>query len=77
MLFKRVAPVVGEEPKKTLKKSWHQLWLGRQDSNLRSRDQNPLPYRLATPQNQIYLNKITENNKEGFYNINIPVNKNS
>ena len=25
-------------------------WLGRQDSNLRSRDQNPMPYRLATPQ---------------------------
>ena len=25
------------------------LWLGREDSNLRSRDQNPLPYRLATP----------------------------
>lgn len=24
-------------------------WLGREDSNLRSRDQNPLPYRLATP----------------------------
>ena len=24
--------------------------LGREDSNLRSRDQNPLPYRLATPQ---------------------------
>ena len=25
-------------------------WLGRQDSNLGSRDQNPVPYRLATPQ---------------------------
>jgi hypothetical protein len=25
------------------------LKLGRQDSNLRSRDQNPLPYHLATP----------------------------
>ena len=24
-------------------------WLGRQDSNLRSRDQNPMPYHLATP----------------------------
>ena len=24
--------------------------LGRQDSNLGSRDQNPLPYHLATPQ---------------------------
>ena len=24
-------------------------WLGREDSNLRSRDQNPLPYHLATP----------------------------
>ena len=26
------------------------IWLGRQDSNLGSRDQNPLPYHLATPQ---------------------------
>ena len=26
------------------------VWLGRQDSNLGSRDQSPLPYRLATPQ---------------------------
>ena len=26
------------------------VWLGRQDSNLGSRDQRPLPYRLATPQ---------------------------
>ncbi len=26
------------------------LWLGRQDSNLGWRNQNPLPYRLATPQ---------------------------
>src|SRR5918993_4438869 len=25
-------------------------WLGRQDSNLRSRDQNPVPCHLATPQ---------------------------
>lgn len=25
-------------------------WLGRLDSNQRSRDQNPLPCRLATPQ---------------------------
>ena len=25
-------------------------WLGRQDSNLGSRDQSPLPYHLATPQ---------------------------
>ena len=25
-------------------------WLGRKDSNLRSQDQNLLPYRLATPQ---------------------------
>ena len=25
-------------------------WLGRQDSNLGWRNQNPLPYRLATPQ---------------------------
>ena len=27
------------------------LWLGMRDSNPRSWDQNPLPYRLANPQN--------------------------
>jgi hypothetical protein len=31
--------------------SFSETWLGRQDSNLGSRDQNPLPYRLATPHN--------------------------
>ena len=30
-------------------------WLGRQDSNLGSRDQNPLPYHLATPQARRFL----------------------
>src|SRR5439155_24073272 len=30
-------------------------WLGRQDSNLGSRDQNPLPYRLATPHGTQFL----------------------
>ena len=29
--------------------------LGRQDSNLGSRDQNPLPYRLATPQRELRI----------------------
>ena len=29
------------------------MWLGRQDSNLGWRDQNPLPYRLATPQQKV------------------------
>ena len=29
-------------------------WLGRQDSNLGSRNQNPLPYHLATPQQAGY-----------------------
>ena len=27
-----------------------QIWLGMRDSNPRSRDQNPVPYRLANPQ---------------------------
>ena len=34
-------------------------WLGRQDSNLGSRDQNPLPYRLATPQRARGKDKAT------------------
>ncbi len=36
------------------------LWLGREDSNLRSRDQNPLPYRLATPQSEQRENSVSE-----------------
>ena len=46
------------------------LWLGRLDSNQRSRDQNPMPYRLATPQ------KLTESSLQvrllsaHFYNCN-------
>ena len=31
------------------------IWLGMRDSNPRSRDQNPLPYRLANPQQQNQL----------------------
>jgi hypothetical protein len=34
-----------------LKRSDDLEWLGWLDSNQRSRDQNPLPCRLATPQN--------------------------
>ena len=33
--------------------------MGRQDSNLGSRDQNPLPYRLATPQQASYKPEST------------------
>ena len=46
------------------------IWLGRLDSNQRSRDQNPMPYRLATPQ------KLTESSLQvrllsaHFYNCN-------
>src|SRR2546427_381894 len=41
-------------------------WLGRQDSNLGSRDQNPLPYHLATPQgvNGISLTTVREDQEE-------------
>jgi hypothetical protein len=39
-------------------------WLGRQDSNLGSRDQNPLPYRLATPQSPEMRGRLGEKNPE-------------
>ena len=32
------------------------IWLGMRDSNPRSRDQNPLPYRLANPHRTSYYN---------------------
>jgi hypothetical protein len=35
------------------------VWLGRQDSNLGSRDQSPLPYRLATPQSARVINRAS------------------
>ena len=40
------------------------MWLGRQDSNLGSRDQNPLPYHLATPQGHGSLATVEEQNGE-------------
>ena len=36
--------------KEETNKALRSLWLGMRDSNPRSRDQNPLPYRLANPQ---------------------------
>ena len=39
-------------------------WLGRQDSNLGSRDQNPLPYHLATPQGHGSLAAVEEEDRE-------------
>ena len=39
-------------------------WLGRQDSNLGSRDQNPLPYHLATPQGHGSLAAVVEEKGE-------------
>ena len=39
------------------------LWLGMRDSNPRSRDQNPLPYRLANPQ---WLPRIFYSNSFSF-----------
>ena len=35
---------------KSAENALYPLWLGMRDSNPRSRDQNPLPYRLANPQ---------------------------
>jgi hypothetical protein len=40
----------GEEDHSELKTVIIKIWLGMRDSNPRSRNQNPLPYRLANPQ---------------------------
>ena len=40
----------GEMKEKELEMSLRSIWLGMRDSNPRSRDQTPLPYRLANPQ---------------------------
>ena len=45
--FRAFFELYGEYVERTEKATLE--WLGRQDSNLGSRDQNPLPYRLATP----------------------------
>ena len=48
----------GRPPSRRLRASSHRSpprRLGRQDSNLGSRDQNPLPYHLATPQSERHL----------------------
>ncbi len=40
----------GEIKEKEINMSLRSIWLGMRDSNPRSWDQNPLPYRLANPQ---------------------------
>lgn len=42
--------------------------LGKQDSNLRSRNQNPLPYRLAIPQNNFFTIPLAKNLIELYHN---------
>ena len=44
----------------SLPSSIFQIWLGMRDSNPRSRDQNPLPYRLANPQCLVSLLSISD-----------------
>lgn len=40
----------GQAKRKDLEIEIRSSWLGMRDSNPRSRDQNPMPYRLANPQ---------------------------
>jgi hypothetical protein len=40
----------GQNEQKEFEMKLRLIWLGMRDSNPRSRDQNPLPYRLANPQ---------------------------
>jgi hypothetical protein len=40
----------GEKDELALSPQVRSVWLGMRDSNPRSRNQNPLPYRLANPQ---------------------------
>ena len=40
----------GDEGHSSIENELYSSWLGMRDSNPRSRDQNPLPYRLANPQ---------------------------
>jgi hypothetical protein len=40
----------GRMSEKEFKKALYSIWLGMRDSNPRSWDQNPVPYRLANPQ---------------------------
>ena len=37
----------------------YKIWLGMRDSNPRSWDQNPVPYRLANPQRRGYCSRIS------------------
>ena len=42
----------GQIEKSSIFPGLRSIWLGMRDSNPRSRDQNPLPYRLANPHRQ-------------------------
>ena len=48
----------GDEGHSELKNVIIIAWLGMRDSNPRSRDQNPVPYRLANPQNSFSILKL-------------------
>ena len=44
------------------------IWLGMRDSHPRSRDQNPLPYRLANPQ-YLNLRSLSTGDRSLLYHI--------
>ena len=52
----------GENKESETEMSLRSIWLGMRDSNPRSRDQNPVPYRLANPQCGIDYNQLSDKN---------------
>ena len=49
----------GENKEKEINMSLRSIWLGMRDSNPRSWDQNPVPYRLANPQRLNYFARLS------------------
>ena len=48
------------------------IWLGMRDSNPRSWDQNPVPYRLANPQREVCCNPLAVSRKNrGLTSVNL------
>ena len=45
----------GDNEEKDINMSLRSIWLGMRDSNPRSWDQNPVPYRLANPHSRYSL----------------------
>ena len=61
----------GDNEEKEINMSLRSIWLGMRDSNPRSWDQNPVPYRLANPQYNLYFTVLRWYDNLNLTNVDI------